>query len=306
MLIHFIHRGDAYLPELAAYKCFLKGLGHEATIHASADGVPSGAAVLWWMCGVVPRGAVLAHAEARHVHEYASASVPPAAWLKDRLKQWQQPRPHYRIFQSAWVKDRMGFDDGVPYDYRDMGVCDDILGTSRQLPPPQFDFVYLGDMGRLAGFRHLLEGIESTGRTLLLIGALPDGLRHWLDGRTFATLVGRVPHAEVPALLASARYGLNVMPDRAPYNQQTSTKLLEYCAAGLPVVSTDYPWVRRFEQATSARFIYLPDRATATDYAQRLGPALDRQARAIPAMQRFTWEHQLRGMRVWDYLGLKR
>ena len=101
MLIHYVRGGNAYLPELAAYADFLQGLGHQAQIHQDSASVPGDAAVVWWLCGRVPRHAARRFAHAFQVHEYASASVPPWAWLKDRAKRASQPQPQYRLFQNA-------------------------------------------------------------------------------------------------------------------------------------------------------------------------------------------------------------
>ena len=109
MLIHYVRGGNAYLPELAAYADFLQGLGHQAQIHQDSASVPGDAAVVWWLCGRVPRHAARRFAHAFQVHEYASASVPPWAWLKDRAKRASQPQPQYRLFQNAWVRARLGF-----------------------------------------------------------------------------------------------------------------------------------------------------------------------------------------------------
>jgi len=305
MLIHFIHPGRSYLPELAAYQAFLQFRGHDAVIHTRPEDVPQQAAVLWWMCGTVPHAAASRHAKAWQVHEYASASVPPLAWLKDKAKAWRQPRPQYRIFQNEWVRHRMGFTDAVPCEFRDMGISTDFL-EARALPrAPAYDFVYLGDMHRLARFRPLLRGLEQAGRSLLLIGDVPEDLQNWLGARPFATLAGRIPHSDVAALLTRARYGLNLVPDKAPYHQQTSTKLLEYCAVGLPVVSTDYAWVRRFEQAVRARFVYVPEAAAAAEYARLLGPGLDDLPQAPASVPQRTWQGVLEDLRIWQHLGIE-
>ncbi len=81
------------------------------------------------------------------------------------------------------------------------------------------------------------------------------------------TVTGKVPHHEVPAHLRRARCALNLVPDQIPYSEQTSTKLLEYCAIGLPVISTDYRWVRNFAASNKAAIAYLPDQASASAYA---------------------------------------
>ena len=119
--LHYIHSGASFLPELAAYAAFVQHLGHQVQVHTHPDSVPQDAAIVWWICGRVPRNAPQRWPHAFQVHEYASASVPPAAWCKDQLKRLLQPRPQYRLFQNAWVQQRLGFHDGVPSEWRDMG-----------------------------------------------------------------------------------------------------------------------------------------------------------------------------------------
>jgi len=106
-------------------------------------------------------------------------------------------------------------------------------------------------------------------------------------------------------MLRRARYGLNLVPDRLPYSEQTSTKLLEYCAVGLPVVSTDYRWVRGFAQQHGARLAFVPGRATAARYAELLGPALDAQALTPPDVSALIWPHVMERLAVWRHLGLR-
>lgn len=288
MLIHFIHPGSAYLPELAAYGEFLAALGHGAQVHSSPASVPADAAICWWICGRVPHGAAQRLAHAFHIHEYASASVPPWAWAKDQAKRTLQPVPHYRLFQNAWVRDRLGFADGVPHEFRDMGVAQSFVISPNERAAPEFDGVYLGDMRRLRRFVPLLSMLQQSGQRTLLIGEPPADLHATL--RALAHVTGYVPHDQVPALLRRARYGLNLVPDQLPYSQQTSTKLLEYCAVGLPVVSTDYAWVRAFEARHGARFAYLP----ATDLA----------ACAVPDVSALAWPRVLERLALWRRLGL--
>jgi hypothetical protein len=140
--VHFVHGVRSYLPELAAYQAHIEGLGHAVQMHNQADTVPDDAQAVWWICGRVPRGQARRLRGAVQVHEYASASVAPLAWLKDRIKQWQQPVPDFRVFQSDWVRQRMGFNgngnatSAVPYALREMGVPDAFLMAQALQPPP--------------------------------------------------------------------------------------------------------------------------------------------------------------------------
>lgn len=317
MLIHFIHRGDAYLPELAAYAAFLQSRGHAGQVHRHLDSVPQDAQVLWWMCGRVAPAEAQRFPSAVQVHEYASASVPPLAWIKDCAKRWRQPRPHYRIFQNDWVRARLDPGDGVPWELRDMGIDPAGFAPMRRdaaVPAPMapaapssrpHDFVYLGEMGRLRHFLPLFDGLARAGRSVLLVGDLPADLRERLLRTGRVTATGRVAHAEVPGWLRQARWGLNLVPARAPYDRQTSTKLLEYCAAGLPVVSTDYAWVRGFERRHGARFAYVPDRADAGRYAALLGPVLETCAPVVPDVRTLAWPHILASLGIWRQFGLE-
>ena len=300
MLIHFVRNGPAYLPELSAYAEFLSAQGHATRIHDASNSVPNDAQAVWWICGRVPRQEARRLRHAFQVHEYASASVPPHAWLKDQVKRVTQPRPDHRVFQNAWVHDRMGFADSVPFSLRDMGVAQAFLdmGQQHNLPAPEFDLVYLGEMTRLMHFLPVLHAIHAAGRHLLLIGDVPSDLRRQLPASVSCT--GRVPYTDVPHQLRRARVGLNLVQNIAPYHQQTSTKLLEYCAVGLPVVSNDYPWARSFEQQQNARFLWLSDQPDR--WADSLGSALDRHDFRVPDLHTHAWPRVLAGLPVWSAL----
>ena len=301
--VHFVRNGPAYLPELDAYAAFIQARGQQAVVHDTGATVPVNAQVVWWMCGRV------LHAEARrlkhafHIHEYASASVPPHAWLKDVVKHWTQPKPDYRIFQNGWVRERMGFDDGVPCSLRDMGVPADFLqaGGAQVI---DHDLVYLGEMGRLRHFLPTLQALSQAGLKLLLVGQLPADLEGVLRLSPGVQCTGRIAQSEVPAQLLRARAGLNLMPERLPLSMQTSTKVLEYLAVGLPVLSNDYAWARRMASQHSGRVQLVQDTRLPQSWAQAMAQlparALDRSA-----LRSLAWSERLAGLPVWDALGLR-
>ena len=303
MLIHFVHTGNAYLPELQAYETFVQSAGHQAQVHRSSNTLPPDAAVLWYMCGQVSVELAQRYPAAIHIHEYASASVPPMAWLKDQVKRWRHPVPNYRIYQNAWVHQRMGFDDDVPFEFRDMGVAPYFFDAPVSATCPEFDFVYLGEMRRLRHFIGVFDTLASLGRRVLLVGRIPDELSPLFQHLSNVTVLGHVPHIEVPAQLRRARFGLNLVPTELPYSKQTSTKLIEYCAAGLRVVSTDYSWVREFERKHGARFAYIPSSGNAS-YRGFLGPELDQQPLQVPTVRSLEWPRVLTGLDIWRRLGI--
>ena len=305
MLIDFVHMGNAYLPELQAYAAFVQAAGHEARVHRQIETLPAEARLIWWMCGQVGKELARNYPAAFQIHEYASASVPPLAWVKDRVKRARQAQPQYRIFQNDWVRRRMAFADELPYEYRDMGLAPEFFADMGTRPKPEFDFVYLGEMSRLRHFLPVFQALAQVGARVLLVGELPQELSRQLTCNAGLVCTGRVPHGEVPAQLRRARYGLNLVPDQLPYTQQTSTKLLEYCAAGLLVVSTDYPWVRGFEQRRGARFAYVPFRSSVQQYQSLLGEDLLQQQRLVsPDLRDLAWPRLLAGLKVWRRIGV--
>lgn len=299
MQIHFVRGGPSYLPELAAYAAFLEQRGHRADVHDVADSVPPDARAVWWMCGRVPRAAAARLGAAFHVHEYASASVPPAAWCKDRIKGWTHPRPNHRVFQSEWIRRRIGFDAAIPFSLRDMGVPRFFLEAA-PAGPAEFDLVYLGETSRLSSFEQPLRALDEAGGSLLVVGSVDGRIRDFLATLRHARCAGRVPQQQVPAQLLRARAGLNLVPAKLPFTEQTSTKAIEYLAAGLPVLSNDYAWIRRLSAEHRGRVRTMAD----------FGQAHWREAlRSLPAreddrghLSHLTWEARLAGLPVWTAL----
>jgi len=295
MLIHFIRNGPSYLPEIDAYCAYIQARGHQAMVHDISLSVPTSASVVWWFCGRVPMREAHRLRGAFQIHEYASASIPPYAWLKDQVKHWTQPRPDYRIFQNGWVRERMGFADGVPHALRDMGISEHFFDAPSHAASPEFDLVYLGEMSRLFSFIHILQAIDAAGRSLLLIGDVPAELEKELPPNV--TCTGRVDHAQVPIHLSRARFGLNLVPNSIPFKHQTSTKVLEYCVAGLRVVSNAYPWVRYFMAQHKANFYLLNDEAPSLGTS--FGEALEAYPYVVPDMRALEWSQVLEALPLW-------
>jgi len=295
MLIHFIRNGPSYLPEIDAYCAYIQARGHQAMVHDSSLSVPTSASVVWWFCGRVSMREAHRLRGAFQIHEYASASIPPYAWFKDQVKHWMQPRPDYRIYQNGWVRERMGFADGVPHASRDMGVPEHFFDATSHAPTPDFDFVYLGEMSRLLAFIPILQAIDAAGRSLLLVGDVPAELEKELPPNV--TCTGRLDRAQVPIHLRRVRFGLNLVPNAKPFQQQTSTKVLEYCAAGLRVVSNAYPWVRYFMAQHKANFYLLNDDAPSLDTC--FGDALEAYPYVVPDMRALEWSQVLDALPLW-------
>ena len=308
--VHFVHTGPAYMPELAAYEAHLARQGHHSHLHSDPATVPLDADIVWWMCGRVSSHHSHRLRRSLHVHEYASASVGRASGLKDLVKHWTHPQPDHRVFLNEWVRERMGFADGVPSSLRDMGVPPAFLQASASLPVDH-ELVYLGEMGRLRAFLPTLRAISQAGLRLLLVGQLPTDLQADLRALPGITCTGRVPQSDVPAQLLRARAGLNLMPARLPLTMQTSTKVLEYLAVGLPVLSNDYPWARKLAVQMAgqmpvhepARIRLLANTESVQTWASVLHELPELQTDRS-ALQHLAWPKRLAGLPVWQQLGL--
>lgn len=300
--VHFVHTGPAYMPELAAYEAHLAALGHHSLRHSDPAAVPMDADVVWWICGHVSAHHSHRLRRSLQVHEYASASVGRWPALKDLVKRWNTTRPDHRIFLNEWVRNRLGLDDSVPCSLRDMGVPPAFLQAT-VTRPVDHDLVYLGEMGRLRAFLTVLQAISQAGLKLLLVGQVPKDLEGFMRLTPGITCTGRLDQQQVPAQLLRARAGLNLMPDRLPLSQQTSTKVLEYLAVGLPVLSNDYAWARAVATRYPDRVRLIRDTRLPERWTEAMAQLPDR-VEDRSSWQGLAWPEQLAALPVWPALGL--
>lgn len=297
--ILFVRREGVYLPEISAYMDYIKR--NFPGIEASDSSLLNDRAaerdfdVVWKFMGFDrkrPSNAFL-------VHEYGSLSVGNFPKLKNLVKKLVNTRPDQRVFLNRNVCDEMAFRDTVPARLRDMGVSRHFFKDNDNKAEPRYDFVYAGSMNRGAVIwsmlNHFKENMPKS--TLLVVGDVPEPIRESFGHVPNIRFTGRVAYEQVPEWIAQARYGLNVMPDRYPLNIQTSTKVLEYCAAGLPVVSTSYRWIREFEAESDAKFFYVRD--TFDDLTLE---KVERHSFKVPSVATYDWDNVIRQSGVFDFL----
>lgn len=250
--IVFIHPGNAYLPELEAYDAFFTSHDFTVDIFTKKDKINlSNYDVEWHLMGTDFSPKVAGRLK---IHEYTSLSLPPFAKCKNHAKTWINTTPNLRIFLTDVIHQALHFSDTTPHFYRPAGIAHPFLTTDNQ-PVPFYDFVYLGSMHATrkmeALFNFFLAQFKS--ETLLIIGEAPISLKKQFQSNQLH-FIGKVPYLKVLNYLKQAKYGINYIPHRYPYMLQPSYKLLDYCAAGLKIITTDYPWVNQFEQERGAHF----------------------------------------------------
>lgn len=253
--ILFIRSENAFLPEIDAY---IEYFNKTEMFKAYDSSMILGECrtkdfdVIWEFKGF---GGVKAE-EQLLVHEYASLSTGLFPKLKNLLKLTFNPEPDLRIFLNENVKAGFRFNDKIDYSFRDMGIDKRFLQVTNT--KKEYDFVYVGSICKEREVDRLLTNFtERPNGKLCLIGNVEDDIYNKYKNNCDIIFTGKVPYSEVPRIASKAIYGINYIPDKYPFNIQTSTKLLEYLALGLKVITTDYLWVRQFEESSQCSFYKL-------------------------------------------------
>lgn len=239
----FVLPGKALLPEVQAYREYFSSNYQVFVRHDTADVAQFD--IVWFFMGLP---FYRARREQFIVHEFTSLSTPPYARLKDNIKRYLLPKPSLRVFQNEVQASILGFNDGAPQLFRDMGVSANFMqpGGDRK----SIDLVYAGSMARSRQLDRALDKIVllKPDIRLDLYGIPESHLQRRYAAYSGIAFRGPVDYNDIPRLLRKAQFGLNYVPDCYPYNLQTSTKLLEYAACGLPVIGNRTAWVDRFLQ----------------------------------------------------------
>lgn len=168
-----------------------------------------------------------------------AALAAPTAWGVRRVEHWAERRVHLLLAEHAYA-DR--FDRSHPVVPNAVSVPEAVLPTGRGRA------VYIGSVTRARGAADLIE----VGRLLADDGALhlevigeagpdaADDLRIASE-RGWITWHGFVENSRALGMLQGATVGLSLLHDEPNYRHSMPTKLLEYLANGVPVISTPLP-----------------------------------------------------------------
>lgn len=160
--------------------------------------------------------------------------------------------------------------------------------------------VYAGLISRRRGIDVMLAAASRAGVTLRLMGRFED-LQTETEVRQSAYWAcvdyrGRVDPEQVPALLRGAIAGLCILQPTRAFVKASPMKLLEYHAAGIPVIASDFPdWRALLGDVDCAHFV---DPGSVEQVANAIVRILEKRAdRNKPLLQRqtsisksLTWE----------------
>ncbi len=251
MLIHIELNSKSYLPEAFAYRDFLISHNYDVLLSDNCKNYQPDLVIkfLGFSFNSSNRN------NCSIIHEYSSSSVPPLPQLKNYFKKILNSKPNGRIFLSSFVKNAFDFNDNVPFLLRDMGV-DKLFFDSNLSLPLKYDLIYCGT--EHIGLKSTLLNLLKFNLKIVLVGNFSSDLMETLHCNN-VTFLGRLDRSELPFIYKLCRFGLNFTPNIYPYNFQTSTKTLEYCAAGLGVISNKYFWVENFVNSRKCKFLWLDD-----------------------------------------------
>ena len=299
MLIAFVHPHKSFIPELDFYSGYFRNRSVNVEIVTPDQIQKIKPDVEWHIMGTdyaSPKNPVI------KIHEYSSASVPPLRKLKNYSKKIFNTKPSYRIFLNEYVRSCFGFQDDVPFGFRDMGIPEPIV----QSGPVQkeYDFIYTGSLApqrKMDVLFDLFCGKDLAERSLLVLSANFNEYAEKYRAHPNIRFEGPVSYRTVASYILKARFGLNFIPDREPYNRQSSTKFLEYAACGIPVITTSYEWIRSFQKEYGGAYFYLEKEASNFTWKQ-----LQNFKFASPDLRSWTWEEQIRRSGVVEFLRQRR
>ncbi len=172
------------------------------------------------------------------------------------------------------------------------------------LPDGERVLVYSGALTPKRGLENTLLALESLERVSLVIlgeGPLRSrletlALEHGLRERVF--FLDFVPHIEVPAYISSAQLG--VIPyERVGINHYlcSPSKLFHYVMAGVPIVCSDFPFLRRVVVDNGVGAVFDPSQPLSIAAAARAvletpGEAEACRQRLRTIRHRYSWEEQ--------------
>jgi glycosyltransferase involved in cell wall biosynthesis len=297
MTITFVHSHRAFVPEVQAYSSFFGSLGHECRLVRPDQIAGAPTDVEWHFIGMDRHRSTKGRIK---IHEYLTRSVGTFGPLKDYAKKLLNVKPDYRIFLNAYVKKHFSFLDDVPSGFRDMGIDPAWEESQNISQSPEFDFVYVGDLSKARELEKLFDAFTRPAlqnRSLLIAGRDYAALQEKYSGFPNLIFQGPFDHQSMPSILQKARYGINYIADKEPFNQQTSTKFLEYAACRLPVITTRYNWLNNFQKEYGGNYFYLEPDLSNLDWE-----SIQRFSFAKPDLTQWSWEMQIRRSGVVEFL----
>jgi glycosyltransferase involved in cell wall biosynthesis len=295
MTIAFVHNNKAFLPGLYGYRQFFTRYGIQCEVVTPDELGTLHRNVEWHFLGTditKPREGIY------KIHEYPSSSLPPFRKWKDWVKSFMNTQPDFRIFQNEFVKQSLNFHDSIPFGYRELGIPEEWLKNNHPLQK-EYDFIYTGDVSASRKIKELINLFTTSlkDHSLLILSNRYEELQSQTLSHRNIIFKGPVKKDRVREYLLKSKFAINYIPDMVPFNRQTSTKLLEYIACKIPVITSRYEWMNEFAQLNGGSYFFLNK-----DMTNFTWEAVNNFSYSFPDLSDWTWEKQIRKSGVLEFL----
>ena len=254
MTIYVVKSQRSFLPESEAYVDYLNRNGISAALVDDKNAFHLTDAELFIRFGGFLRKRI--SCDVPEIHEYHSATVGSFPRTKNLIKSWLSDRPDALIFLNEFVERQYAFDRRIPRIYRDMGVEESFLRI-RCISEKRYDLVYVGSISARKGTLGVILGLANVGIKIAVAGSASDLDARLLSDADNVFYFGVLDRGQVFDLISKSRAGLNYCPREYPLEYQTSTKVMEYLVAGIPIVSNDYHWINYHSARVGYRYVDL-------------------------------------------------
>jgi hypothetical protein len=262
-VIYLDNTGSSFVPEVIAYKEYLENLGYTIIFHKGDIQTREYLAIIKFpstrLTGIIDPKKVIV--------DYNSLSIGKFKYIKDVVKQIKNLKYSKFFFLNSYVKSNLPILSGKRHLIRDMGCSDDFFHKPSECKK-EFDICYIGSIEGRPGLKQVILKLAGSGFSLCVMGLCHNSTKNLLNevGVYFEPIGSS---CDVLRVLKKSKFGLNFIPDLSPFNKQTSTKLLEYCASGLPVISNKYPWAEDFCRDNNINVTWLDDINSILDINRR-------------------------------------
>lgn len=253
----FIHSGNAALPELQHYERYFSKQ-YEVKLSKDIKDATS-ADIVWLMMGSYrykgnPNQVI--------IKEFPSLSLNPFGRIKNIIKTLSSFDSDIRIYLSDMVRTGYYFPLNRNVALRDMGVANNLSTYSYTRGGKKlYDLIYVGDMSKSREIDKYIIEILSVRKDIKigLVGNKNEWIVNRLSKYDNIDFIGYVPQSDLYKILDTSKAAINIIPDKYPYNIQTSTKLQEYAAFGIPIVTTVYDWSSNFLSNNGIPYVSIED-----------------------------------------------
>lgn len=281
---------SAYTPEAYAYSRYLVDRGFYVQLEQEAELDLNNDINIYFM-GLRPFWRIH-QGSALEIHEYHSLSTGRYPCAKNTLKKLANKKPSGRIYLNNFVRNDFNFTDKIPAILRDMGVDEKLF--QEPVDNPEYDIVYAGSLDGRTGLLSEIIRLSEKGFKILVVGTISNLVLSTLKQKSNITLTGRVEREYLPELFRNCKAGLNYTPDIYPLNAQTSTKVLEYLASGLTLISNKYDWISSFCLQNDINPIWLNNIESVSD--------LEGHTTNKISLKEYSWDSILDKTRFVDFL----